>query len=201
MASRPCTGSTTRAALASRSWRRFCSSATGCRASATTSGTTSRTGSGTSPPGSRTQDGSLEPQAVLSRVLAEETWGKVYSSALDFGTPGNNIFLGNVYTGAAGSTVALMATSYMEDASITLTVTGTGSVTVVDGWGNANVTALSQGRVTVPMTEVPMYVELPVGAQAGVYQSTTGSAGDRGKLLLRRHDQGDRWRLVPGDRE
>jgi hypothetical protein len=114
-------------------------------------------------------DGSLEPQAVLSRVLAEETWGKVYSSALDFGTPGNNIFLGNVYTGAAGSTVVLMATSYMQDASITLTVTGTSSVTVVDGWGNATLSALSQGRITVPMTEVPMYVELPVGAQAGVH--------------------------------
>jgi hypothetical protein len=122
-------------------------------------------------------DGSLEPQAVLSRVLAEETWGKTYSSALDFGTPGNNIFLGNVYTGAAGSTVVLMATSYMENASITLTVTGTSSVTVVDGWGNSTLTALSQGRVTIPMTEVPMYVELPVGAQAGVYRINDWAPG------------------------
>jgi hypothetical protein len=122
-------------------------------------------------------DGSLEPQAVLSRVLAEETWGKVYSSALDFGTPGNNIFLGHVYTGSTGSTLVLMATSYMDGASITLTITGTSSVTVVDGWGNATVTAPSQGRVTVPMTEVPAYVELPVGAQAGVYRINDWAPG------------------------
>jgi hypothetical protein len=122
-------------------------------------------------------DGSLEPQSVLGRVFAEETWGKPYTGAVDFGTPGNNIFLGNVYTGAAGSTLALMATSYMEDASITLTVTGATSVTVVDGWGNANVTALSQGRVTVPRTEVPAYVELPVGAQAGVYRINDWAPG------------------------
>jgi hypothetical protein len=115
-------------------------------------------------------DESLEPHALLYRVLAEETWGKPYVGALDFGTPGNNIFLGNIYTGAAGTTVALMATSYIEDAAITLQVSGTPTVTVVDGFGVSSSVALSQGRVTVQLTDVPAYVELPVGAQAGVYQ-------------------------------
>lgn len=115
-------------------------------------------------------DGSLNPQCVLYRVLAEETWGKSYASALDFGTPGNNIFIGNLYQGVSGSTLALMATSFIEGASITLSIAGTTSVTVVDGWGVSRSVHLSQGRMQIQMTDIPMYVRLPPGAQAGVYR-------------------------------
>ena len=117
-------------------------------------------------------DGSLEPAAVLARVFAAETWGKPYASAVDFGTIGNAIYVGNVYTNAAGaSTVVLMATSYMTGASLALRITGTsGPVTVVDGFGNEKAMPLSRGRITLPMTDVPAYVRLPVGASLSVYR-------------------------------
>jgi len=117
-------------------------------------------------------DGSLEPSAVMGRVLAEETWGKPYESAVDFGTIGNAIYLGNVYRNAAGaSTVALMATSYMTGASISLTIAGTaGPVTIVSGFGEETAMPISKGRITIPMTDVPAYVRLPVGATASVYR-------------------------------
>jgi hypothetical protein len=112
-------------------------------------------------------DGSLEPEAVLYRVLAEETWGKPYASALDFGEPGNQIFVGNVYTGSAGSTLAIMAQTRMPEARITLRIVGTsGPLTVVDAFGNSSSVVVRAGKLTVPVLEVPTYVQLPLGASA-----------------------------------
>ena len=115
-------------------------------------------------------DGSLEPHAVLGRVLAEETWGKPFTSAIDPGFPANRMFVLSLYAGTAGSVVVIQPTSFMDGASITFTVYGTSSVTVVDGFGNATSTPLVQGRVQVALTDVPSYLELPVGAQASVYR-------------------------------
>jgi len=117
-------------------------------------------------------DGSLGPEAVLGRVLAEETWGKTYASAVDFGTIGNAMYLGSLYTAADGSScVVLMATSYMTGASLAFSVSGTsGPVTVVDGFGNEKQVRVSKGRITVPMTDVPAYVRLPVGASVAVHR-------------------------------
>jgi len=117
-------------------------------------------------------DTSLFPQCVASRVLAEETWGKPYSHALDMGERGDSIYLGSVYTAADTSgCVVLMPTSYIDNASVTLTITGTSSpLTVVDGFGNETSVAQVSGRVTVTPTELPTYVRLPVGVTATVYQ-------------------------------
>lgn len=140
-------------------------------------------------------DGSVEAQTVLGRVLAEETWGRSYSHALDFGTPGNNIFLGNVYSGDTGTTVALFATSFIEGASITLSLVGAGSsVALVDGFGRESTLDVQNGRVTVDMTEIPMYVQLPVGASASVYSMMdwppTGIGVSSGPLATTREIDG-----------
>jgi hypothetical protein len=117
-------------------------------------------------------DGSLDPHAVLGRVLAEETWGKPFASAVDFGTFGNAMYMGNVYTNADGaSTLALMATSFMTGGSITLTINGTSDgIVVVDGFGNERTLPQSKGRITLSMTDIPTYVRLPSGASASVYR-------------------------------
>lgn len=116
-------------------------------------------------------DRSLEPAAVLGRVLAEETWGKAYDHALDFGFYGDAIFLGSVYSSTAGNTVVLMATSFMDNASVVLEVSGsTADVTVVDGFGNEKTVPLAEGRVLVPLTDVPSYVRLAASASATVYK-------------------------------
>jgi len=119
-----------------------------------------------------TMDGSLGPEAVMGRVLAEETWGKTYESSLDFGGIGNNLYLGTLYTAEDGSScMVLMATSYMTGASVALSVIGSSDpLTVVDGMGNEKQMVPSRGRITVPMTDIPAYVRLPAGVSVTVYR-------------------------------
>ncbi len=117
-------------------------------------------------------DGSLQPQAVLSRVLAEEFWGKPYASALDFGEAGNSIVFGNIYTsGDTGESVAaVMFPALMHNASVTLTVTGTTDDLVsVGGFGEEGVLEQTDGRVTFSPLDVPFYVRLPAGATVEPY--------------------------------
>lgn len=116
-------------------------------------------------------DGSMQPQGALYRTLAEETWAMTHSSKLDFGTPGNNIFLGSIYSGTSGSCAVAMCASYMPNSSVTYQITGaTGSLTAVDGWGNTSPIAITPGGLaTVPTNDFPSYLRLPVGATATVY--------------------------------
>lgn len=114
-------------------------------------------------------DRSLNPQTVTVRVLAEETREMEYTSAVDFGTPGNNVFIGNLYTGASGSVVVFAAQSYMPGASVTFTVTGTTSpLVVVDGFGNETTAAVTAGEATVVASDTPTYVRLPDGVSVAV---------------------------------
>ena len=116
-------------------------------------------------------DGSLNPQCVLYRTLAEETFGQTHHQRLDFGLVGDHIFLGSVYQASGGaSTVVLMVTSYMPEATVTLTVTGTTSpLTVVDGFGNLSTVNIISGRAVIPVSDIPTYVRLPTGAGVTVY--------------------------------
>ena len=115
-------------------------------------------------------DSSLSPYAVLFRVLAEETWGQTHNQILDFGTPGNNIYVGSVYTGGGTSTAVIQCASYMPSNTVTLAVSGTtGSLTVVDGFGNSSSVAITNGLAVIPVGEVPTYVQLPSGASVTVH--------------------------------
>jgi hypothetical protein len=114
-------------------------------------------------------DGTLNPYAVLYRVLAEETFGQTHASVLDFGTIGNRVFLGSVYSGASGKTAVLVAQSYMAGATVTLAVTGTsGPLTAVDAFGNTSSLTVTGGQVVVPVSDVPTYLRLPSGASVSV---------------------------------
>lgn len=112
-------------------------------------------------------DGSLNPQVALLRTLAEEIYGKSYVSALDFGTPGNNIFLGNVY-GTTDRVVAVMATSFIDNCSVTFT-TDAASLVAVDGFGNESTLTAVAGLVALPLTDVPSYLRVPNGVNVSVY--------------------------------
>ena len=149
-------------------------------------------------------DGSLEPAVVLGRVLAEETWGKPYSAALDFGTIGNAMYLGSVYSGASGKTVVLMATSYMTGASVTLEITGdAGPFTVVDGFGRERDIPLSKQKLTVSLTDVPSYVRLPVGATVTVYRvnghSPLGLTASVSPSATTKQIDGATWNVIADD--
>lgn len=124
-------------------------------------------------------DGSLNPQAPLIRVYAEETYGKPWASRLSFGTWGDRIFLGSVYTGGDGTGVAVIAaTSEMPGATVTLSVTGaSGPLAVSDAWGKTSTVAVTSGRVTVPVSGLPTYVRLPAGASVSVYTCNDWPSG------------------------
>ena len=117
-------------------------------------------------------DASLNPYAVLYRTLAEETFEQAHDEIIDFGCPAANaIFLGSIYAEPAGaSTAVIVSQSYMDDATVTLTVTGTSTpLTVVDGFGNEDTVAIVGGRAVVPVADIPTYVRLPEDVTVEVY--------------------------------
>jgi hypothetical protein len=116
-------------------------------------------------------DGSLTADATLHRVLAEETFGLTHSARFSLGKIGDRIALGSIYSGASGSCVVLLATSYFSNATATLAIAGTsGSLTVVDAFGSTTTLAIVDGKITVPISDIPTYVRLPVGATATIYK-------------------------------
>lgn len=109
-------------------------------------------------------DSSLEPQALLASILAEEIWGMTYQSALDFGTPGNQIFYGNVYSNGTTGVAVIVPASYLDSSQVTLAVSGAGATLVsVDGCGNPTTLPVVGGQVTVPLQDRPAYLRLPAG--------------------------------------
>lgn len=117
--------------------------------------------------------GSPVPYTALMFTLARETFGMPFSSALDFGTTvANNLFLGNFYQQPNGNgCVVLMQGSYMPSSSVTLKLSSssTGNLTMVDPWGNTSTLTPSNGLVTVPVQEFPVYLRLPAGITPTVY--------------------------------
>lgn len=118
------------------------------------------------------EDGSLNPYGALLRMLAEESFGKLYDHRIDFGSAqANAIFLGSVYRGSDDSSCAVvMSQSSLPGATITFTVTGsTAPIGVVDGFGNLSYEAQSSGRITADVSDVPIYLRLGVGVHLSVY--------------------------------
>lgn len=114
-------------------------------------------------------DGTLNPFCVLYRTLGAETFGMTHNSIVSFGTVGDRIFLGSIYTGASASVAVIQATSALPNASVTLTVTGASSLTVVDGFGNQSTATVTSGRTTVPVSDIPTYVRIPAGVTLAVF--------------------------------
>ncbi len=123
-----------------------------------------------------TGDGGPLPITVLQRVLSEEVFGKQFSYRLDMGSvAGNAVATGSVYKSHAGSTsastVVLIAASHIPSATVDLNIVGTtAALTVVDAFGNTSTVTPSAGVVTVPIDDVPTYIELPAGVTCSVHQ-------------------------------
>jgi hypothetical protein len=116
------------------------------------------------------EDTSISPDAALHRVLSEEIWGKTHSQRLAFGTLGDRIVLGSVYSGSSDSIAVLIAASHMPGATVTLDVTGlAASLVTVDAFGNTSTVPVGGGRAVVPVTDVPTYVRLPSGVSVTVH--------------------------------
>jgi hypothetical protein len=140
----------------------------------------------------RFNDSSVSPEFAIHRTLAEETYGRVYTGRLSFGRLGDTILLGNVYVGPSGKTVALCATSHMPGLTVTLETDAVSPVTVIDAFGNESTVAIMSGRLTLPVGDVPTYVELPPGTSVAAYSvgswpaidSMAQSASSAGRALV-----------------
>jgi len=138
-------------------------------------------------------DGSLNPAATLMRVWAEELYGTNFQSAYDFGSA-NNLYIGSLFSGP-GKTVAAFMTAGSGDATenIQLSVSSGSSIHVISPFGVASDLPVVNGQVTLPLSTLPIYVELAPGQnlggtaqnwgpdlalQAGTTVATTASAAD-----------------------
>ena len=104
------------------------------------------------------EDGSINPVGPLLRVWSEELYGTRYASALDFGNPGNKLFVGSIFTGP-GKQVAAVMTSGDTRAQLTFNVTGATSVKVVSPFGREQTVLVNNGKVSIPVSELPTYIE------------------------------------------
>ena len=111
------------------------------------------------------QDDDLFPVIGMMRTFSEELYGKTYTSAIDFGSPGNDLLCGNVYTNAGtGEKVwMLMDAGIMGQVNLSFYTT-MNSVRVVDCWGNESIITPVGNRFSITAKEVPTYVRLTAGA-------------------------------------
>jgi hypothetical protein len=117
--------------------------------------------------------GDMRPTVTFLRVYAEEIWGKVYASALEFGAIGSVFYRGNVYRGSDGTCVSLVAQGNVGD-TVELAISDTGSVTMSDWQGQLLDLAVVDGRLTVPICDLPVYLRLSADCTVSVVDVGNG---------------------------
>jgi hypothetical protein len=116
------------------------------------------------------------PSTIIQRGYAAEVFDKQFSYRLDMGSEaGNAIAVGSVYKGGTNSlsesVAAFASTCEIPGATITLNVVGLNNgdhVDVVDYAGNVTPTAVSGGKITIPLHSLSTYVELAAGVTVNV---------------------------------
>lgn len=112
---------------------------------------------------------SLQPQAILYRILAEETWGMTFQSAYALPSPADKFLLAQHYSGSSGGCALFQLASWMDNSTVTLSVSGgPSSLTVSDAFGNLSTHTVTGGKLDLPLSDVPTYVRLPVGVGVSV---------------------------------
>ena len=105
-------------------------------------------------------DGSLNPAAPLLRVWSEELYGTKFVRAYDFGSPGNALYLGSVFGGPGGKRVAAFMSAGSPYGQLTLNVRGGKRLHLVSAFGVESDLPITAGHATLPVPELPVYVEL-----------------------------------------
>ena len=107
-------------------------------------------------------DNSLNPAAPLMRVFGEELYGTKFTQRYDFGDPGNKMFIGSLFQGPQKSVAALMSAGGT-DGMVTLQVKGGSSLHIVSAFGVESDLPVTDGQATLPVPEIPVYVEMAPG--------------------------------------
>lgn len=119
------------------------------------------------------QDGSINPLGPLMRVWSEELYDTTFTKAFDFGAA-NSIYLGSLFTGANGYTVAAFSAPGTPDSQIQLAVSGGSMLIVVSEFGVRTSIPVTNGLATLNITNVPRYVELAPGQTVDVIKPNWG---------------------------
>jgi hypothetical protein len=110
----------------------------------------------------------------MLRHYASEVFGKTFETALDFGTPGNDMIVANQYAGTDGTAVIVLVTSGIPDTTVRFQIEGASTVTTVDCFGNETANGVAgAGIVEVSASIDPSYLRLPAGATATLLDKWT----------------------------
>lgn len=133
---------------------------------------------------SRTNNGNMRAGAYAIHVYNDALFNTSCSptsipAKLSFGTAGgmaDSMFAGLHYTGfGSNQDVVVLATSGIVSATVTLTVSATGSITYWDGWGVPSTTTVSAGTITIPVNDLLTYVFLPHATTVSVLDTDQGA--------------------------
>ncbi len=118
-------------------------------------------------------DGSLNPAASLMRVWSEEVYGTNFAQPYDFGQPGNNLYVGSLFTGP-NKRVAIFQSAGVHNGQVLLHVRGGRTLSLVSSQGVESKLAVRGGVATLPVPELPVYVRLARGQQIAVVPTNWG---------------------------
>jgi len=118
-------------------------------------------------------DGGLNPAAPLLRVWSEELYGTNFVRAYDFGPNANRCMLGSLFQGGGKSVAAFMSAG-STDAEVSLRVTGGDTLHTVSAFGVEQDYHVTDGSVRLPVTELPVYVEVATGQTLDVVPENWG---------------------------
>ena len=113
------------------------------------------------------EDRSVNPAASLLRVWSEELYGTNFQKAYDFGPAGNAQYLGSDFAGP-GKHVPAFLSAGDPYGQIDLIVRGGKTLRTVSPFGVAATLPVTRGRVMLPVSELPVYVEPSAGQTISV---------------------------------
>jgi hypothetical protein len=119
-------------------------------------------------------DGSLNPAAVMMEVWSSELTNLNFTQAYNFGTEGNNIYVGSLYSNGTTNVAAFMA-SGDPSGNVQLQISGgNGTINVTNSFGDQETLQVGNGQVNLPVGETPSYVNLQAGQTLAVVQPNWG---------------------------
>ncbi len=118
-------------------------------------------------------DGGLNPAAPLMRVWAEELFGLKFARAYDFGSPGNQLYIGSHFTGADREIAAFMSAG-STDGRVELKVNNGTKLKIVSAFGVESEIPVQNGTAILPVPELPVYVKPAKGQSIEVVPTNWG---------------------------
>ncbi len=119
-------------------------------------------------------DRGFNPVVPLMRVWSEELFGTKFKKTYDIGAVGNRLYFGSLFEGEKKRFAAFMSAG-STDGKIELRVTGGDKLHVVSAFGVESDLAVAGGVATLPVPEIPVYVELAAGQNIEVVPQEFGA--------------------------